>query len=95
MTRKKIKVLISKLGIDGHDRVILLVSQALRDAGMEVVYLGVSNTVEQIVRASIHEGVDVVGVSSHGESHHVLAPRLVKCLREEGYWETFQSFWEA
>jgi len=84
MALKKIKVLLSQLGIDNHDRGILIVSRALRDAGMEVVYLGGNNTVEQIVRASIQEGVDVVGVSSHGESHLVLAPKLVQCLKEEG-----------
>ena len=84
MARKRIKVLVSQLGIDNHDRGILIVSRALRDAGMEVIYLGSNNTVEQIVRACLQEGVDVVGVSSHGESHLVLAPKLIQRLKEEG-----------
>lgn len=84
MARKSIKVVLSMLGIDGHDRGILLVSRALRDAGMEVVYLGSNNTVDQIVRVSMQEDADVVGVSSHCEAHRVLAPKLVQRLKEEG-----------
>lgn len=84
MTKRQIKVIVSQLGIDAHDRGMLIVSRALRDAGMEVVYLGANNTVEQIVRVAVQEDADVVGVSSHGESHLVLAPKLVRRLKEEG-----------
>lgn len=84
MARKQIKVVVSQLGIDAHDKGMLIVSRALRDAGMEVIYLGANNTPEQIVRVAIQEGADVIGVSSHGESHLVLAPKLAKRLKEEG-----------
>ncbi len=84
MARKKIRVVLSILGIDGHDRGILVVSRALRDAGMEVIYLGTNNTVEEIVRVSIQEDADVVGVSSHCDAHLTLAPKLVQRLKEEG-----------
>ena len=84
MARKKIKVLISKLGIDGHDRGMLVVSRALRNAGMEVVYLGVNITVEEIVQVSTQEDVDIIGVSSHSDAHLTLAPKLVRRLKEEG-----------
>ena len=70
------------LGIDGHDRGILLVSRALRDAGLEVVYLGSNNTPEEIVQVSIQEDADVVGVSSHCEAHLTLAPKLVQLMKE-------------
>ncbi|MFC1924799.1 cobalamin B12-binding domain-containing protein, partial [Chloroflexota bacterium] len=85
MARKKIKVVMSKLGIDGHDRGMLVVSKALRDAGMEVVYLGTTGrTIEDIVRVSVQEDVDVVGVNSYGDAHLILAPKLVQRLKEQG-----------
>ena len=84
MARKKIKVIVSKLGIDGHDRGMLVVSRALRDAGMEVIYLGTNNTIEEIVRVSVQEDVDVVGVNCYGDAHLVLAPKLVQRLKEQG-----------
>ena len=78
------RVLLSKLGLDGHDRGIMVVASALRDAGMEVIYLGLHNTVEEIVQSAIQEDVDVVGLSSLAGAHVVLAPRIVKSLREAG-----------
>lgn len=84
MARNQIKVVVSQLGIDNHDRGMLIVCKALRDAGMEVIYLGSNNTVEQIVRVALQEGVDMVGVSSHGEAHLALAPKLVRHMKEAG-----------
>ncbi len=78
----KIKVLLSKIGLDGHDRGIYLVAMALRDAGMEVIYLGRHRTLEQIAQGAIQEDVDVVGVSSNCQAHRRLMPQLIQLLRE-------------
>lgn len=82
--KRKRRVLLAKPGLDGHDRGILVVAMALRDAGMEVIYLGRHRTPEQIAQAAIQEDVDVVGLSSLSDAHRALAPRVVKCLREKG-----------
>ena len=79
-----IRVLIAKPGLDGHDRGALVVSRALRDAGMEVVYTGIRQTPEQIARAALQEDVDVVGLSSLSGAHGYLFPRVTKALRELG-----------
>jgi methylmalonyl-CoA mutase C-terminal domain/subunit len=84
MAEKKIRVLLSKLGLDGHDRGIGTVAMALRDAGMEIIYLGRHQTTEQIVRAAIEEDVDVVGLSSLADAHRILAPKVVERLRKRG-----------
>ena len=81
---KRKRILLSKLGLDGHDRGITLVASALRDAGMEVIYLGLHNTVEEIVQSAIQEDVDAVGLSSLADAHLVLAPRVVESLRKAG-----------
>ena len=81
---KKKRVLLSKLGLDGHDRGIMVVASALKDAGMEVIYLGLHNSVEQIVQSAIQEDVDVIGLSSLADAHIVLAPRVVKSLKKAG-----------
>ncbi len=78
---KRTKVLLSKLGLDGHDKGMLVVASALRDAGMEVVLLGLHQTPAQIAEAAIQEDVDVVGLSSLADAHRVLAPRVVDELK--------------
>lgn len=82
--RKPIRVLLTKLGLDSHDRGVIVVAMALRDAGMEVIYLGRRKTPEEIVSAAIQEDVDVVGLSSLADAHNVLAPRVIKLLKERG-----------
>lgn len=81
---KRIRVLLAKPGLDGHDRGIVLVAMALRDAGIEVIYTGRHQSVEQIVSDAIQEDVDIVGLSSLADAHRVLAPRVVNGLRENG-----------
>lgn len=81
---KRIRVLLAKAGLDGHDRGVVLVAMALRDAGIEVIYTGRHQSVEQIVAAAIQEDVDIVGLSSLADAHMVLAPRVVNGLREKG-----------
>lgn len=79
----KIRVLIAKPGLDGHDRGALVISQALRDAGMEVIYTGLRQSPAQIVRAALQEDVDVIGLSSLSGAHNVLFPAVLKQLQEE------------
>ena len=82
--RRPIRVLVAKAGLDGHQAGIRLVAHAMRDAGMEVVYLGLYNTVEQIVQAAIQEQVDVVGLSSLCGAHLNVIPRVAALLRDNG-----------
>ncbi|NLY54124.1 MAG: cobalamin B12-binding domain-containing protein [Firmicutes bacterium] len=79
---KKIRVLIAKPGLDGHDRGAKVIARALRDAGMEVIYTGLRRTPEQIVTAAIQEDVDAVGLSCLSGAHNHLFPRVVELLRE-------------
>lgn len=81
---KRIRVLLAKPGLDGHDRGVVLVAMALRDAGIEVIYAGRHLSVEQIVTTAIQEDVDIVGLSSLADAHMALAPRVVNGLREKG-----------
>jgi len=81
---KKIKVLIAKPGLDGHDRGAKVVSRALRDAGMEVIYTGIRQTPEQIVATAIQEDVDSIGLSCLSGAHNKLFPKVVNLLREKG-----------
>ena len=83
MERKK-RVLIAKPGLDGHTRGVLIVVQALRDAGMEVIYTGLHQTPEQIVSAAIQENVDAVGLGSMSGAHMTLFPKILNLLRESG-----------
>jgi methylmalonyl-CoA mutase, C-terminal domain len=78
------RVLIAKPGLDGHDRGAKVVARALRDAGMEVIYLGLHQTPEQIVRAAVDEDVDVVGLSILSGAHMTVFPRVLEMLRERG-----------
>lgn len=81
---EKIRVLLAKPGLDGHDRGVKVVAAALRDAGMEVIYTGLRQTPEQIVTAAIQEDVDVVGVSILSGAHMTLFPAIVDLLRQRG-----------
>ena len=81
---KKIRVLIAKPGLDGHDRGVKVVARGLRDAGMEVIYLGLRLTPEQIAESAIQEDVDVVGLDCLSGAHMVLFPKTVNLLREKG-----------
>lgn len=83
-TDRKIRVLIAKPGLDGHDRGAKVVARALRDAGMEVVYLGLRLTPEEIAEAAIQEDVDVVGLSCLSGAHMALFPRTVELVRAKG-----------
>jgi methylmalonyl-CoA mutase C-terminal domain/subunit len=82
MTEKKIRVLVAKPGLDGHDRGAKVIARALRDAGMEVVYTGIRQTPEMIAEAALQEDVDVVGMSILSGAHMALFPRIMDLLRE-------------
>ena len=84
MSEKKIKVLIAKPGLDGHDRGAKIIARGLRDAGFEVVYTGLHQTPEEIVATAIQEDVDVIGVSSLAGAHMYLFPRIIELLAEKG-----------
>jgi methylmalonyl-CoA mutase C-terminal domain/subunit len=81
---KPIRVLIGKVGLDGHDRGIKLVARALRDAGMEVIYTGLHQTPEQVVSMAIQEDVDAIGLSVLSGAHNTLLPRVLELLKEKG-----------
>lgn len=83
MTDRPIRVLIAKVGLDGHDRGAKVVAAALRDAGMEVIYTGLRKTVETVVRAAGDEDVDAVGVSILSGAHNTVLPRLRAALRAD------------
>ena len=82
MEGKKIRVLIAKPGLDGHDRGAKVVARALRDAGMEVIYTGLRQTPEQIVETAIQEDVDVIGLSILSGAHTHLFPKIMELLKE-------------
>jgi methylmalonyl-CoA mutase C-terminal domain/subunit len=81
---KKIRVVIAKPGLDGHDRGAKVIARALRDAGMEVIYTGLRQTPEQIVGAALQEDADVIGLSILSGAHNHIAPRLMELLKEKG-----------
>ena len=83
MTEKKIRVLVAKPGLDGHDRGAKVVARALRDAGMEVIYTGLRQTPEMIVNAALQEDVQVIGLSILSGAHHALVPRVMDLLKEK------------
>ena len=87
MTEKKIRVLIAKPGLDGHDRGAKIIARALRDAGMEVIYTGLRQTSEMIAEAALQEDVDVVGLSILSGAHMSLVPRILNSLKENGQSE--------
>ena len=84
MTEKKIRVLIAKPGLDGHDRGAKIIARALRDAGMEVIYTGLRQTPEMIASAAAQEDVDVIGLSILSGAHNTLAPQLMELLKQRG-----------
>jgi len=84
MSENKIRVLVAKPGLDGHDRGAKVVARALRDAGMEVIYTGLRQTPEMIAEAALQEDVDVVGLSILSGAHMALAPRVIELLKAQG-----------
>ncbi len=84
MGTEKIRILIAKPGLDGHDRGVKVVARALRDAGCEVIYTGLHQTPEMIVNSAIQEDVDAIGLSILSGAHNVLFPRIMQLLRERG-----------
>ncbi|MEK9135994.1 MAG: cobalamin B12-binding domain-containing protein, partial [Bacteroidota bacterium] len=81
---KKIRVLVAKVGLDGHDRGAKVVAAALRDAGMEVIYTGLRKTPDMIVEAAIQEDVDAIGISILSGAHMTIFPRIMGLMREKG-----------
>jgi methylmalonyl-CoA mutase, C-terminal domain len=81
---RKLRVVIAKPGLDGHDRGAKVIARALRDAGMEVIYTGLRQTPEQIVAAALQEDADVIGLSILSGAHNHIAPRLMQLLKEKG-----------
>ena len=84
MPEKRIRVLIAKPGLDGHDRGAKIIARALRDAGMEVIYTGLRQTLEMIASAALQEDVDVIGLSILSGAHNTLAPQLMTLLKRMG-----------
>lgn len=81
---RKLRVLIAKPGLDGHDRGAKVIARALRDAGMEVIYTGLRQTPEMIAEAALHEDVDAVGLSVLSGAHMALVPRILELLQKQG-----------
>jgi methylmalonyl-CoA mutase, C-terminal domain len=88
MSNRKIRVLVAKPGLDGHDRGAKVIARALRDAGMEVIYTGLRQTPEMIAAAALQEDVDAVGISILSGAHNTLCPRIVELLRQNGMDDT-------
>jgi len=84
MTAKKIKILIGKPGLDGHDRGAKIIALALRDAGMEVLYTGLHQTIEEIVRMAVQEAVDVIGLSIMSGAHLPICKTLLQSMKDQG-----------
>ena len=85
--RLPIRVLVAKVGLDGHDRGAKIVARALRDAGMEVVYTGLHRKPEEIVIAALQEDVDVIGISILSGAHLTLVPKVIDGMRRHGIWD--------
>lgn len=88
MRQRKIKILIAKPGLDGHDKGAKIVALALRDAGMEVVYTGLHQPVELIVRAAVQEAVDIIGLSIMSGAHLSICEKLLEMIAQEGIADT-------
>ena len=80
--KKKIRIIMAKPGLDGHDRGIKILARAYRDAGMEVIYAGLRQTPEMVVKAAVQEDVDVIGLSIHSGAHNYILERVVELLKE-------------
>lgn len=83
MAKRKIRVVVAKPGLDGHDRGAKVIARALRDAGMEVIYTGLRQTPEQIVAAALQEDADVIGLSILSGAHMHICPRIVELMKEK------------
>lgn len=81
---RKIRVVLAKVGLDGHDRGVKVIARAMRDAGFEVIYTGLRQTPEMVVEAAIQEDVDAIGISSLAGAHMTIFSRVVKLLKEKG-----------
>ncbi len=81
---KKVRVLVAKAGLDGHDRGVKVVAASLRDAGMEVIYTGLRKTPEMIVEAALQEDVDAIGISLLSGAHMTIFPRVLQLMKEKG-----------
>ncbi len=88
MNERKIRVLVAKPGLDGHDRGAKVIARALRDAGMEVIYTGLRQTPEMIATAAMQEDVDAVGISILSGAHKTLCPRIVELMHQNGMNDT-------
>src|SRR5213079_3048226 len=88
MPERKIRVLVAKPGLDGHDRGAKVIARALRDAGMEVIYTGLRQTPEMIASAALQEDVDAVGISILSGAHNTLCPRIIDLMRASGMDDT-------
>ncbi|MEP7212257.1 MAG: cobalamin B12-binding domain-containing protein [Acidobacteriota bacterium] len=88
MSERKIRVLVAKPGLDGHDRGAKVIARALRDAGMEVIYTGLRQTPEMIATAALQEDVDAVGISILSGAHKTLCPRIVELMHNNGMQDT-------
>jgi len=84
MSQKKIKILVGKPGLDGHDRGAKIIALALRDAGMEVIYTGLHQTIEQIVRTAVQEAVDIIGLSIMSGAHIPIGKKLLELMKDQG-----------
>ena len=84
MTSEPIRVLVAKIGLDGHDRGAKVVARALRDAGMEVIYTGLHRTPDEVVTAAVQEDVDVLGISCLSGAHMALVPRVLELMKAAG-----------
>jgi methylmalonyl-CoA mutase cobalamin-binding domain/chain len=82
--QQSIRVLLAKVGLDGHDRGVKVVARTLRDAGMDVIYTGLHRTPEEVVSSAIQEDVDILGISLLSGAHMTICPRVVQLLRERG-----------
>ena len=82
--QQSIRVLLAKVGLDGHDRGVKVVARTLRDAGMDVIYTGLHRTPEEVVSAAIQEDVDILGISLLSGAHMTICPRVMQLLRERG-----------
>jgi methylmalonyl-CoA mutase, C-terminal domain len=83
MSQKRIKILVGKPGLDGHDRGAKIIALALRDAGMEVIYTGLHQTIEQIVRTAVQEAVDIIGLSIMSGAHIPISKKMLALMREQ------------
>ena len=84
MRSRPLRVLVAKVGLDGHDRGARIVARALRDGGMDVIYTGLHRTPEEVVAAAVQEDVDVIGISLLSGAHMTLVPRVLELMREAG-----------